>query len=189
MLAYLLWHWPFDDVSTETYEGSLARFHQSLLASAIPGLQESFVFRSQGVGWTPPGARVYEDWYLLEGSAAMDPLNDAAVSEVSKPSHDNTAHAAAGAAGGLYQLKLGQPSLDICRWVSWIAKPRGMGYEEFYHAIAPWTSQPQVSLWRRQMVLGPTPEFAMLSVAAPGPMLNLEVLQVELEPVWKNPSG
>ena len=196
MLAYILWHWPFDDVSSLAYEATLAKFHQSLLASAVPGFQESIVFRATGTTWAPPGARVYEDWYLLEGSGAMDPLNEAAVSQVSKLSHDNTALAAAGAAGGLYQLKLGRPKLDTCRFVSWITKPRGTGYEEFYRMVEPWTARPDASLWRRQMVLGPTPEFALVS---PAPLLaeptgedtgnlgNSEVVPVNLELVWKKP--
>ncbi len=185
MLTYILWHWPFPEVSAESYENNLGEFHRSLAASKIPGFRGSVVFRNSGVPWAGSDQRSYEDWYLLDGSAAMDELNEAAVSAVSKLSHDNTARGTAGAAGGLYRLQTGKPNATDCRFVSWLAKPQGTGYEEFYAGVQTWTSQAGVSLWRRQMVLGPTPEFGMFSTEQPGLPSGLAVVSVELELVWK----
>ena len=184
MLAYILWHWPFPEVQTQDYESSLVEFHQSLTESTIPGFIESITFRSRGAPWLGSGERGYEDWYLLDGSAAIDLLNEALVSTASKLAHDTTAHAAAGAAAGLYQLQKGEPAGSACRFASWLAKPPGTTYEEFYAGVLPWTSQPEVSLWRRQMVLGPTPEFGVFSPRQLELPSNLLAASVELELVW-----
>jgi hypothetical protein len=45
------------------------------------------------------------------------------------------------------------------------AKPAGMAYADLYARLQSWTGAPGTSLWRRMMVLGPAPEFALI---APG---------------------
>jgi hypothetical protein len=184
VLVYILWHWPFPEVHTELYEGSLSDFHRSLVASKPQGFKQSCVFHSRGAPWAGASDRGYEDWYLLDGSTALDKLNDAAISQVSKGPHDIVAHAAAGAVGGLYQLKKGEPAMTGCRFAYWLVKPRGTGYEEFYTLLEPWTELAGVSLWRRQMVLGPTPEFGLFSPQNLMLPSNLQALAVQLELVW-----
>jgi hypothetical protein len=46
------------------------------------------------------------------------------------------------------------------------AKPAGVSYPELYTRLEPWTSRPAVSLWRRMMVLGPPPEFCLVTPSA-----------------------
>ena len=184
MLAYVLWHWPLPQVAPDHYESSLIEFHQSLNTTKVQGFSQSIVFRSHGAPWTGQGQRGYEDWYLLEESAALDRLNEAAVSGGSKEPHDTTAHAVAGAAGGLFQLQSGRPDAENHRFVSWLAKPRGTSYDDFYSSLQPWTGRPGVSIWRRQMVLGPTPEFGIVSPDRLDLPSILEVTSVELELVW-----
>lgn len=185
MLTYILWHWPFLEVNAERYEINLADFHRSLAASNIPGFRESVEFRNSDVPWAGLDQRSYEDWYLLDGSAAMNELNEAAVSAASKLFHDNAARGTAGAAAGLYRLQAGQPNATDCRFATWLAKPQGIGYEDFYASVQTWTSQAGVCLWRRQMVLGPTPEFGMFSTNRLRLPSSLAAVSVELELVWK----
>ena len=184
MLTYILWHWPFPEVNSQDYETGLAEFHKSLNATEIQGFKQSVVFRDRGATWTGAEDRGYEDWYILEGSAAMDVLNEAAVSEARKLAHDNVAHAAGGAIAGLYNLQQGQVAIESCRFAFWLTKPKGTGYEEFYQLVRPWTERPGVSLWRRQMVLGPTPEFGLFTPERLSLPSNLQSAEVELEPVW-----
>jgi hypothetical protein len=40
-----------------------------------------------------------------------------------------------------------------------------VGYPELYERLKPWTDRPEVSLWRRMMVLGPAPEFCLVAPA------------------------
>ena len=117
----------------------------------VDGFRGSATFRIEGASWMGSGRQAYEDWYLLDGSYAMDPLNEAAVSGARKQPHDAAAHAATDGAGGLYQLRSGEPGMDA-RLVVWFSKPSVVGYPEFYGRIEPWTERPNTSLWRRQMV-------------------------------------
>jgi len=150
MLAYVFWHWTRSP--TAEYEAGLARFHRELVRLHVPGLQASASYRIKGATWTGEG-RAYEDWYLVGGSADLDVLNEAAVSAPIRPAHDRPAHLTVGVAGGLYRLQRGELDLDAAE-VTWIAKPPGMAYEDFYAGLPPLGA-----LFRRQMVLGPTPEF------------------------------
>ena len=43
------------------------------------------------------------------------------------------------------------------------AKPAGVAYADLYEMLDQWTSLPGVSLWRRMMVLGPPPEFCLVT--------------------------
>jgi hypothetical protein len=163
MLAYVFWHWPDPAVAPESYEDRLIAFHQSLAARKPQGFHCSVVFQIDGAPWLGAGRRGYEDWYLVEGSFALDLLNEAAVSNARKEIHDQAARMAAGGTAGLYRLRRGAPTVAESRWATWFAKPAGTSYEEFYVQLQPWTDRPGVGLWGRQMTLGPTPEFCLLS--------------------------
>ena len=162
MLAYLFWHRPKQGIETGAYERYLTGFHETLAESEVDGFRGSATFRVDGESWMGSGRQAYEDWYLLDGSYAMDPLNEAAVNGARKQPHDAAAHAATDGAGGLYQLRSGEPGTET-RLAVWFSKPSGVSYPEFYKRIEPWTERPETSLWRRQMVLGPAPEFCLLT--------------------------
>lgn len=166
MLAYIFWHHPRPDVDTAEYERSLRGFHQALAEAGAEGFVRSETFRLRGAPWINDGADAYADWYLLEGSFALDPLNDVAVSGARRPGHDQAAEASARGVGGLYRLIEGEEGPQVAAEL-WLTKPRATSYEEFYR----W-SRPQVrggGLWRRQMVLGPAPEFCLLTPASTQP--------------------
>jgi hypothetical protein len=163
MLAYVFWHWPQPTVERGSYEAHTASFHRTLAANKPDGFQHSLVFRIEDANWLDTRGTAYEEWYLLDDSAAMDRLNDAAVSGACEEPHNLVAREAAGGTGGLYRLRAGQGVLSEARLAVWFAKPEGVSYRDFYEALTPLTSQSGVALWGRQMTLGPTNEFCLHS--------------------------
>lgn len=167
MLAYVFWHWPNPDVSAADYEALQRAFHTALASAAPAGFVSSTVFRIEGQAPWLAAAPAYADWYLLETSAAIDALNEAAVSGVCERPHTDVAHAMAQGAGSLLALR-DNPAVDLSwtRQATFLTKPRPMAYLEFYAAVAQFAPI-ENSLWRRALVLGPTPEFALLTATAP----------------------
>jgi hypothetical protein len=161
MLAYVFWHWPQAHIDRDSYINHLIDFHQTLAANKPTGFHHSVVFRIRGASWLNTNDEAYEEWYLLDGSAAMDPLNEAAVSGVCEEPHNRVAREAADGIGGLYRLRAGQEELSKARYVIWLSKPAGVSYKDFYTTLQPLTSQQGVALWGRQMTLGPTTEFCI----------------------------
>lgn len=163
MLAYVFWHWPRPEIERGQYLHNLAEFHNTLAANKPPGFDRSVVFRIGNANWLNTGGEAYEEWYLLDDSAAMDPLNDAAVSGACEEPHNRVARQAAGGVAGLYRLRAGAEDLMQVRFAVWLSKPNGVSYRDFFTALEPLTSQEGVALWGRQMTLGPTTEFCIHS--------------------------
>jgi hypothetical protein len=182
MLAYVFWHWPTAEADRGEYEKALREFHRALAAAKPQGFRRSAAFRLRGAPWLPAD-EAYEDWYLLEGSAALDVINDAAVTAARKEPHDRAARHAAGGAAGLYRLRAGSDNVEGARHAYWLAKPAGVSYDDFYSQLRPFTDQPGVGLWGRQMVLGPTPEFCLRTPKPVELPANLAVQRIELEPL------
>lgn len=163
MLAYVFWHWPRPTEDTAQYVAHLGAFHASLRDSPPAGFLASAAFELAALPWqaptTPPTPPYFADWYLVEGFAALEALNDAAVSASRLPLHNTVAYASAGGAGGLYRLRAGTPDLSGVGVTSWFAKPAGMSYDALYAQLDPFVREHGGALWRRQMVLGPAPEF------------------------------
>jgi hypothetical protein len=163
MLAYVFWHWPQSTVDHATYVDHLLEFHETLAVNKPPGFQHSTVFRIHGASWLKTADDAYEEWYLLDDSAAMDPLNEGAVSGACEQPHNRVARETADGIGGLYRLRGGDEDLSETKFAVWLSKPNGVSYKEFYAALELLTSQPAVALWGRQMTLGPTTEFCIHS--------------------------
>lgn len=163
MLAYVFWHWPQPQIETGSYVDHMVAFHQTLAANKPDGFRESVVFRISNASWLNTDGEAYEEWYLLDDSAAMDRLNEAAVSGVCEEPHNRVAREAADGTGGLYRLRAGAEDLAQARYAVWLSKPSGVSYKDFYASTEPLTSQPGVALWGRQMTLGPTTEFCIHS--------------------------
>jgi len=102
MLAYTFWHWRKASVPRHDYEARVQQFHLALRAHPSAGFSRSYSLAFIGAPWANAGAEAYEDWYLVEGSAALDPLNEAAISASRQVPHDA---AAAAAAGGTAEAK------------------------------------------------------------------------------------
>ena len=161
MLAYVFWHLPAPETDRTAYEEGLRRFHEALDAAPPGGFRRSFALRAEELPWLPGGPG-YEDWYVIDASWALDTLNEAAVDAHRRAAHDAVAVQAAEGAGGLYRLRAGEP--DVAGgWAAWFAKPAGTSYEELFGLLEP--AAKAAALWQRQMVLGPAPEFCLLSPA------------------------
>ena len=177
MLAYVFWHWPTAGTARPSYESAMLDFHERLRDAGSPALLRSRTFRVDGEPWLPNG-RGYVDWYLLDGGfAALEVLNELAVSPSLKEAHDRPAHMVAGGAGGVYRLIAGvggvyrliagvgggQPPVAA----TWLSKPGSVSYPAFHERLRRWTDRKDVTLWQRQMVLGPALEFCLQSPEPP----------------------
>ncbi len=164
MRAYIFWHRPYEDVAGAAYEGALAAFHESLAAAPAPGFLGSAAHRISATPWLGDRGG-YEDWNLVEASWALDPLNQFAVSGPMRAVHSQIAGLMDVGYGGLYNLVLGDGrSADRSR-VCWLTRPRGVAdhgavLEKICNGAGEGTS-----CWRRQMVLGPGREFAVVGGA------------------------
>jgi hypothetical protein len=146
MLAYVFWHRPRAGVSPTEYESRLCAFHDQL---DVP----SASFRLDRLPFGDGGG--YEDWYLVEGWSELGELNLRAVAGARAAPHDASARLAAEGWGGVYALLRGDRRPPES--VRWMAKPAGEGYQEFIAGLAAQT------VWQRQMLLGPAPEFCLAS--------------------------
>ncbi len=185
MLAYIFWHHPRPEVERAGYERSLRDFHAALGDSGADGFVGSRSFRVTGAPWINEGGPAYADWYLVEGSFALDPLNEVAVSGPRQAGHDQAAAWSARGAGGLYRLMEGEAALEAEAREAWLTKPRATPYDEFYGWARPLAKVGGAGLWRRQMVLGPAPEFCLVTathVEAPPEFAATEVSRAPLAP-------
>lgn len=184
MLAYVFWHWPQSSIERGSYLDHLADFHQTLAAHKPDGFRKSVVFGIRGTNWLNTTGEAFEEWYLLDDSAAMDRLNEAAVSGACEEPHNRVAREAADGTGGLYRLRSGQENLAKSRFAVWLSKPNGVSYNDFYAALQPLTSQEGVGLWGRQMTLGPTTEFCVHSALEAELPQGYTGLNLALELIW-----
>jgi len=181
MIAYLFWHRAYPTTTVEQYEEALMRFQQRLGQQQPPGFGGSASFRVAALLWlgNRPG---YEDWCLLDGSWALDPLNAFAVAGPVISAHDSAAAQMEEGHGGLYALVWGEPGLPERSTAVWLTRPRGIQWRTTLEAL----QLPGTTLWRRQMVLGPGKEFALivppnLNVAAPAGWSALAIERVRVD--------
>jgi hypothetical protein len=201
VLAYLFWHRPLERTETDAYEQAQLAFHRSLHRAPPVGLYGSALFRlarppfgdpAGSGGEDRPG---YEDWYLVEDFTALGVLNGAAVGRGHRTAHDEAARRFGAGAGGLYGLIEGehsgalQSAGEATRAV-WVARPPGSGQRGLGELLGDGLQPDSASLWRRQLVLGPAPEFCLLARELPegvGPARLPEgwkATVVEREPLW-----
>jgi hypothetical protein len=176
MLGYVFWHRPAAE-SLE-YEGALAQFHQRLREHPTAGFLESASFALREAPWLAGSGPAYEDWYLVEGSAALDPLNDGAIAGARAAAHDGVARLAMSGSGGLYRLRQGAAMMTLATHAHWFQKPPGMSYAALYEILEPRVKGGDAALWGRQMVLGPAPEFCLQTPEAydlPSPVAALRI--------------
>jgi hypothetical protein len=170
MLAYVFWHRPLDGSAVEAYERAQIAFHRSLAHAPPAGFQSSAVFRipahPAGLPWLEgPG---YEDWYFVEDYTALGVLNMAAVSHGHRTVHDEVAHRFGAGAGGLYGLIEGHPpvapgAFDQESVAVWVGRSPGIERRALGDLLGDGMDSQHASLWRRQLVFGPAPEFCLLA--------------------------
>jgi hypothetical protein len=177
LLAYVFWHVPRAEVAARLYEAAHRAFHDALRAASVPGLLGVEIYRLASIPWLG-GKPGYEDWQLLENSAALDVLNRAAVSEARQRPHDAVADLAGDGTAGLYGLRMGTRIAP--RFAHWLSKPDGMSYGAFESSLQS-LIEDGCCLWGRRMTLGPTPEFCLHAPAArelPYPAVAIETVRV-----------
>ena len=184
MLAYVFWHWPRPEIERGQYLDHLVEFHRTLAAHKPPGFQRSVVFSLNGAYWLETQDEVFEEWYLLDDSAAMDPLNEAAVSGACEEPHNRVAREAANGTAGLYRLRAGDGDLANANFATWLSKPAGVSYKDFYAGLEQLTSHPGVALWGRQMTLGPTTEFCLHSETILESPDSVRTVRTQLHHEW-----
>jgi hypothetical protein len=153
LLAYVFSHRPAAGVDVGEYEATLKQFHAALAGAPPSGFLRSSTFRV--------GDR-YSDWYLLDNSAALGVLNEAAVSGARTRAHSAAAGMAVDGSGKLYSLAGGEPG-SAAGFEIGFSKPAGMSYADLYERMQPFSGREGASLWRRMMVLGPPPEFCLIA--------------------------
>jgi hypothetical protein len=149
MLAYVFWHRPRPDVEAVEYEGAQRDFHAAL---EIP----SACFRMAELPFGE-AAGGYEDWYLVDDWAALGKLNAEAIDSIRLGQHNRAASGVRQGWGGVYELVRGAAAIPV--GTKWLDKPRGEPSGAFVASLH------HGGVWRRQLVLGPAPEFCC-SVAA-----------------------
>ncbi len=140
-------------------------------------------FRMAALPWLDNRAG-YDDWCLLDGSWALDPLNALAVAGPVMSAHDAAAVQMEVGHGGLYALVWGDPILPERSTAVWLTQQRGIQWRPVLDTLR--QQLPQTTLWRRQMVLGPGKEFALIvppdiTVAAPAGWSALAVERVRVD--------
>jgi hypothetical protein len=183
MLAYLFWHRPYSTTTTKQYEEALLRFQQHLRQQDPPGFRGSASFRVAALPWLGNRAG-YEDWCLLDGSWALDPLNSFAVAGPVTSAHDAAAAQMEEGYGGLYALVWGEPVMPERSTAIWLTRPRGIQWRLVLDTVR--QQFPQTTLWRRQMVLGPGKEFGLIAppgveIAAPSGWSALAIERVRVD--------
>lgn len=166
MIAYLLWHRCRQEADPQAYERAAQRFHRSLRRSPPVGLLRSALLRaSEAPGL--PGEGWYEDWYLLEDFCALGVLNEAAVAAGHRSAHDEVARRYESGAGAVYKLIEGTCD-SVAHPISiWVSRPPGAVAPGIGDMLGDGMDRERASLWRRQMVLGPAPEYCLLAGEAP----------------------
>jgi hypothetical protein len=145
VLAYVFWHQPRAGVPRADYERRLRAFHAALMESSAS-------FRLGALPFADDDG--YEDWYLVEGWAQLGALNTGAVSAGRRAVHDSVAGLAGSGWGGVYALIRGASEPPAS--TRWVSKPDGLSYDAFLDSVRAST------VWQRQMVLGPAPEFCLV---------------------------
>ncbi|MGA8275429.1 MAG: hypothetical protein WB789_09515 [Thermoplasmata archaeon] len=157
-LAYVFFHRPRRDVPRVTYERALGRFHERLARHSPAGFRESASFRIPAAPWVESRARpVYVDWYLVDGFRVLDTIREIAYLPPWVRSHRAIAHLASDGWGSIYAgpRGAGPPrSGDRLLWFSSDLRPR------FDSTRSGGGDAGKGTLWRRQLALGPGPEFA-----------------------------
>ena len=183
LLAYVFWHWRQPAAERNAYESAQQEFQRVLAASPSAGFVRSFSHAIAGAPWANQGGEAYEDWYLVRDSAALDPLDTAAVTAGRKSAHDAAAALAANGIAGLYQLRLGTAPTGP-RSAQWFIKPAGMSYPQLFAAVEPALGPVGGSLWVRKMTLGPSPEFCVLAREPATLASPFQMFAFQLRPIW-----
>ncbi|GCE15255.1 hypothetical protein [Tengunoibacter tsumagoiensis] len=187
MLAYVFWHQRAMNGAREDYQEKLLAFHEILQERQSQGFIGSIVLEMAQVPWMPEGSEVYEDWYLVENSSALDPLDEAAVTGICREPHNAVARLAEYGTGGLYRLK--DDAIDLTqvakiRSATWFNKPAGVSYAHLYEQVHQHREVQEDVLWQRQMTMGPALEFCLHHTQEDLLSKQIQAVHVEVHPIF-----
>ncbi len=185
MIAYLLWHRPAAGVERAAYERAAEHFHRSLHHSPPAGFRGSAVYRVPELPWLAPAGAGYEDWYLLDDFTAAGVLNEAAVAHGHRGAHDDVARRFGAGAGGMYGLLEGHADLGATPNIVWVSRPPGTEPALLGALLGDGMDPAHASLWRRQLVLGPAPEYCLLTPDRAGADRPAGVSPARLPEGWR----
>jgi hypothetical protein len=114
----------------------------------------------------------YEDWYLVEDWAALGVLREAAVAAGHHSAHDAAARHFGRGTAGLYRLSEGGAVLTGVTLAVWVTPDRESREAGVASLLLGDGLDGDAGLWRRELVLGPAPEYCVLGDAAPAGVRN-----------------
>lgn len=161
VLAYVFFHRPRSRVARSTYERALARFHLQLARTPTDGFQENAALRLPAAPWKESSRRpLYVDWYVLDGFESLDPIRAVASRPPWVRAHRAIARQAANGWGALYAASPGARPPDLSDRLVWfssatLATSSGRNLAR--------GGPPEGTLWRRQLAIGPSPEFCWVT--------------------------
>jgi hypothetical protein len=169
MLAYLFWHRPAEGVDPDAYEQAQIRLHRSLAARPPEGFRGSTLYRAEALSWLVPGAGVgYEDWYVVDDWAAIGVLRQAAIGRGHRTAHASAARHTGAGVGGIYRLLEGEPRSMSANLAIWVSAVVGHAEQEVEALLlGDGADHTCDGLWRRELGLGPAPEYCLLVQVAP----------------------
>ncbi len=150
-LAYLFWHQSQPGVAASAYELALLRFHAMLDVHSAAFRVDPLPFDA------PDGGAGYEDWYLIDDWAQLGALNQLAVDVRHRIAHDAAAGLMSRGWGSVYALLRGVA--EPPRQLRWTERPAGRPSAALLRDVG------GVTVWQRQLALGPAPE---LCIGEPG---------------------
>lgn len=177
MIAYVFWHRPAQPDAMAAYEQAHLGFHRSLKRSRPVGMCGSAVFALPSIPWLANAADEaayaapaagFEDWYLLEDFAALGVLNEAAVGRGHRSPHDEVARRYGVGSGAVYGLVEGDRRGELLASATtsvWVERAPGSSPRMIAELLGDGVEPGHASLWRRHLVLGPAPEFCLLTSA------------------------
>jgi hypothetical protein len=151
MLAYVFWHWHGPQIEAGAYQHNLIAFHQALSAHKPRGFDSSMVLLAEQATWLGRDAPTYEDWYFVENSAALDPLNEGTLSGPCQEAHNQLARWTEGGTGGIFRLQAAGTYSPAVNFAWRFNKPAAMSYAALYELLRPATEETGVHLWVRAL--------------------------------------
>ncbi|MGA8664003.1 MAG: hypothetical protein WB809_02900 [Thermoplasmata archaeon] len=157
-LAYAFYHRPRAGVGRARYERTLLGFLDELARSPTPGFRGSAAFRLPRAPWAVhPERPLYVDWYVFSGFGDLGPVRDVAYRRPWVEFHRAIASLFGEGWGSIYAARgrVDPPIAPAC--VAWFDAPSGRGAA----VLRRWREEgpPAGALWRRQLALGPSPEY------------------------------
>jgi len=165
VLAYLFWHRPEPGADREEYERAQERFHRSLAQRPPDGFRASLALHVSELSWLSGEGPGYEDWYVVEDWTALGVLRQAAVGQAHSRAHERAATHSRQGAGAVYRLLDGQLRTLAPSTAVWVQPDRGQDTDDMAAMLLDGASAG--TLWQRELVLGPAPEYCLLAEAPP----------------------